>query len=63
MVGIYLQRLCCTHGHLYVTYSRAQNFQSIKVKVVPTTEQGSIDRKTYTPNVVLNFTQLQVITL
>ena len=40
-------------------FLKSTNFQSIKVKVVPTTEQGSVDRKTYTPNVV--FTQLQVI--
>ena len=35
-VVIYLQRLCFSHGQLYVAFSRARGFNDVKVKVLVT---------------------------
>ena len=51
-VGIYLPKPVFAHGQLYVAFSRARSFHSIKVHVTPTATQGMFDGKTYTQNIV-----------
>ena len=52
-VGIYLDRPCFSHGHLYVAFSRARSFNDVKIKIVPSNEQGQFQGTTYTKNIVL----------
>ena len=37
-VGIYLECPCFSHGQLYVAFSRARNFQDVRVEILNTTE-------------------------
>ena len=51
-VGIYLEKACFGHGQLYVAFSRARSFRSVKVKVANSFQQGYVDGKCFTKNVV-----------
>ena len=51
-VGIFLRRPCFSHGQLYVAFSRARSFRSVKVKVCNTLQQGYVGVRCYTKNVV-----------
>ena len=51
-VGIYLEKACFGHGQLYVAFSRARSFRSVKVKVANSFQQGYVDEKCFTKNVV-----------
>ena len=51
-VGIYLEKACFDHGQLYVAFSRARSFRSVKVKVANTFQQGYVKGKCFTKNVV-----------
>ena len=51
-VGIFLRRPCFSHGQLYVAFSRARSFRSVKVKVLQTLQQGYVGVSCYTKNVV-----------
>merc|ERR1712023_47371 len=52
-VGLLLDRPCFSHGQLYVAMSRVRNKDSLKINIVPgTNDQGKHRRKYYTKNVV-----------
>lgn len=54
-VGIYLESPVFAHGQLYVAFSRAKNWQSVKVQIHHTDEQRPIVRNSdtiYTKNIV-----------
>lgn len=51
-VGIYLKKACFGHGQLYVAFSRARSFRSVKVQAANTFQQGNLDGKIFTKNVV-----------
>jgi len=51
--GLLLDRPCFSHGQLYVAMSRVRNNDSLKINIVPgTNDQGKHRRKSYTKNVV-----------
>ena len=51
-VGIYLEKACFSHGQLYVAFSRARSFRSVKVKLSNSFQQGYVGGKCFTRNVV-----------
>ena len=51
-VGIYLEKACFGHGQLYVAFSSVGSFRSVKVKLANSFQQGYVEGKCFTRNVV-----------
>ena len=51
-VGIFLDKSCFSHGQLYVALSRGRSFDNISILIFPQRNQGYIDDKYYTRNIV-----------
>ena len=53
-LGIYLPSPVFCHGQLYVAFSRTKCFNSVRIKILPTDEQGNLkkDKRVFTKNVV-----------
>ena len=51
-VGIYLKLMCFSHGQLYVAFSRAHSFESVRLKRFDSYQQGYLEGKYFTKNVV-----------
>ena len=53
-VGVYLQSPVFTHGQLYVACSRVHSFDSLRIQVLDTDQQGRHNDYVLTDNIVFN---------
>ena len=53
-VGVYLKKLCFSHGQLYVACSRTRAFNSLFFKIDKHLIQGMVGEKCYTNNVIFS---------